>query len=126
MPGYADALSELGPNPDSPQGAPPPTGIGAIPVGNAAKPVDDETSTAAYWLNKMKSKYPDAAADIQGWIAKLSTLSAAGSAPAKPPGLGPPPLIPPAGGPLGAPPPGLPLPAGPPAGGPVPVPLPSP
>lgn len=85
----------------SPQGAPAPTGIGAMPTGTGTTtPQNVEISSALIWLNAVKDKHPEMAKDIEGW--QQSLREKGGAQPA--PGSGaPPPLVPP-GAPAGPPP----------------------
>lgn len=109
---YADALSEMGGDPTSPQDMPAATGIGGMDVGNADMPANVEASSALYWMQAFKEKNPEMAAQIDPLIAALKPLAMKSEAahtrpgipkPPAPPAAAPPPLAPPPAGGLGAP-----------------------
>jgi hypothetical protein len=56
-------------------GAPPPSGIGAIPTGAGAVPSKVALGTAIQNLREVKSQFPDSSGDVDKWIATLQSLA---------------------------------------------------
>lgn len=103
----APPAGPAGPPMKSPQGAPPPTGVGKMPVGNAATPANVEYSSALIWLGAVKNKVAGDNEKSAAIDSMMQTLRDWASGPAAPGPIGA--NVPPPGPGIGAP-PGAPLP----------------
>lgn len=69
-------------------GAPSPTGVGAVPTGMGSVPSKVALATSIMYLREVKNQFPQAANNIDGWIAQLTSMSNAGAPGALNPAVG--------------------------------------